>query len=153
MKSAQKLGSGDVSLAETSRKRWFARFVLLGGAYDIILAVTFLFFSPIVSILLDYPISLLSGALLQIMGAFLVGFGLALILAARNLDRYLIIPIANIPARIIASVVLIYYILLGLPLPLLVLGSIEGFFGIIFIIFIIVIPNYTFRSVFEKVPS
>ena len=140
-------------MALTGRKRWFSRFVLLGGLYDIILAVTFLFFSPIVSILLNYPLTILSAALLQIIGAFLVGFGFALIVATRNLDNYLIIPLTNIPARLIAAVVLIYYILLGLPSALLVLGIIEGFFGIAFTIFIITIPDYGFRPVLKKVPS
>jgi hypothetical protein len=140
-------------LTAIGKKRWFTRFVLLGGAYDIVLAVIFLFFSPLVSVLLNYPIDILSAALLQIVGAFLVGFGLALIIASSNLDQHLTIPIANIPARIIASMVLVYYILLGLPFALLVLGIIEGFFGIVFAIFIIAIPDYTFRSVFKKAPS
>jgi hypothetical protein len=126
---------------------------LLGGVYDIVLAVIFLFFSPLVSILLNYSIDILSAALLQIIGAFLVGFSLALIIASKNLDKYLVIAIANIPARLIASVVLVYYILLGLPFSLLVLGIIEGFFGIVFFVFIIAIPDYTFRSVFKNAPT
>jgi hypothetical protein len=123
--------------------------VLFAGLYDLILAVTFLFFSPAVSILLNYPLSILSAALLQIIGAFLVGFGLALILASRNPNKYLLIPVANIPARLIAFVAVVYYVLLGLPPALLMLGIIEGSIGFIFIIFIIAIPDYQFRSVFK----
>ncbi|MFX1319446.1 MAG: hypothetical protein ACFE9D_08190 [Promethearchaeota archaeon] len=140
-------------MTNSSKKRWFTRFILLGALYDVALAVTFLFFSPIVSILLNYPISILSAALLQIIGAFLVGFGSALLLASRNLDQHLIIPITNIPARIIAAVVLVYYIFLGLPFALLVLGIIEGFFGVVYIIYIIAIPEYTVHSVFKKAPT
>jgi hypothetical protein len=131
-------------------KRWFTRFVLFAGLYDLILAVIFLFFSPAVSILLNYPLSILSAALLQIIGAFLVGFGLALILASRKPNQYLIIPVANIPARLIGFVVLVYYVLLGLPPALLVLGIIDGAIGFIFIILIIAIPDHRFRSVFKQ---
>ncbi len=153
MKTAQRRRSGDECLPDKGKKLWFTRFVLFGGVYDIVLALTFLFFTPIVSILLNYPISILSAALLQIIGAFLIGFGLALLVAARNLDQQLIIPIANIPARIIAAVVLMYYIFLGLPFTLLVLGIIEGLFGIVYTIFILAIPEYTFRSVFKNAPT
>ena len=134
-------------------KRWFSRFVFFAGLYDLILAVIFLFFSPAVSILLNYPLSVLSAALLQIIGAFLVGFGLALILASRNPNQYLLIPVANIPARLIAFVVLVYYVLLGLPPALLILGIIDGAIGFIFIIFIIAIPEYRFRSVIKQTPT
>ena len=134
-------------------KKWFARVVLFSGIYDIILAVIFLFGSPLVSILLDYPITILSGALLQIIGAFLLAFGFALIVASRNLNQYLIVPIANIPGRLIAFVVMVYYVLLGLPPALIILGIIDGIFGIVYIIFIIAIPDYNFRSVFKNSPT
>jgi hypothetical protein len=130
-------------------KKWFARFVLFSGLYDIILAVVFLFASPLVSLLLNYPISILSGALLQIIGAFLLAFGIALISASRTLEQYLIIPIANIPARIIAFIVLAYYVLLGLPPALLLLATVDGLIGIVLILFIIAIPDYSFRSAFK----
>ena len=110
----------------------------------------FLFFSPVVSILLNYPFSPLSAALLQIIAAFLAGFGLALALASRNLDQHLLIPFANIPARLIAFVVITYYVLLGLPPALLVLGIIDGAIGFILVAFIIVIPDYRLRSVFKQ---
>ena len=129
-------------------KRWFCRFVLFAGLYDLILGVIFLFFSPAVSILLNYPLSILSAALLQIIGAFLVGFGIALIFTSRNPNQYLLILVANIPARLIAFVVVIYYVLLGLPPALLSLGIIDGLIGFIFMVFIIIIPDYRFRSIF-----
>ena len=127
-------------------KKWFARFVLFSGLYDIVLAVVFLFASPLVSLLLNYPISILSGALLQIIGAFLLAFSIALIAASRAPDQYLIIPIANIPGRLIAFIVLAYYVLLGLPPALLLLAIVDGLIGIVFILFILVIPDYSFRS-------
>ncbi len=131
-------------------KQWFSRFVLFSGLYDILLALIFLFGSPIVSILLNYPISILSAALLQIIGAFLLAFGIALIFASRNLDQFLIIPVANIPGRLIAFVVLVYYVLLGLPPALLLLAVVDGIIGIVFILFIIVIPDFSFRFVFKS---
>ncbi|MFX1577593.1 MAG: hypothetical protein ACFFCF_10530 [Promethearchaeota archaeon] len=79
-------------------KQWFARFVLVAGLYDLFLAMIFLFASPLVSVFLQYPLSILSGALLQIMGVFLLALGFALSIASRNLEHYLIIPIANTPA-------------------------------------------------------
>jgi hypothetical protein len=98
-------------------KRWSARVVFFSGIYDGLLTIIFLFWSPLVSLLLNYPLSILSAALLQIIGAFLLPFGFALLVASRRLDRHLLIPIANIPARLIAFVLVIYYVLLGCPLP------------------------------------
>jgi hypothetical protein len=134
-------------------KQLFARFVLAAGLYDLLLAMIFLFASPLVSIFLNYPLSILSGALLQITGAFLLAFGFALSIASRNLEQYLIIPIANIPARLIALIIMIYYVLLGLPFALLILGIIDGVIGIVFTIFIVALPEYQFLSVFKQAAS
>jgi len=134
-------------------KQWFTRFVRFSGLYDIVLAVIFLFGSPIVSLVLNYPLSILSAALLQIIGAFLLAFGFALIIASRKLDQYLIIPIANIPGRLIAFVVLVYYVVLGLPPALLLLAIVDGVIGVVFILFIIAIPDHSFRSVFKSSPT
>jgi hypothetical protein len=131
-------------------KLWFSRFVLFAGLYDFILGIFFLFGSPIVSILLNYPLTTLSAALLQIIAAFLIGFGIALLLASRDLDQYLLFPLANIPARLIAFIVVVYYVVLGLPIALLWLGIIEGTIGIVLIIFILGVPDYSFRSVFKN---
>ncbi|MFX1565063.1 MAG: hypothetical protein ACFFCH_03640 [Promethearchaeota archaeon] len=128
-------------------KRWFSRFVLFAGLYDLILGIIFLLGSPLISILLNYPLTILSAALLQIIAAFLVGFGIALILTSRNLEHYLLIPVANIPARLIAFIVVVYYVVIGLPITLLWLGIIEGTIGIVLALFILRIPDYSFRSV------
>ncbi|MFW9832022.1 MAG: hypothetical protein ACFFD8_09630 [Candidatus Thorarchaeota archaeon] len=132
-------------------KVWLARCVLVSGLYDIFMAIIFLFGSPILSIAINYPITPLSGALLQIIGGFLIGFGLALITSAQNLDQLLIVPLANIPARLIALIILVYYIFaLGLPYLLLIFGIIDGAFAILFAIFIIAIPEYDFRLALGK---
>ena len=132
-------------------KKWFAYLVLFSGIYDVMLAALFLFASPFVSILVAYPLSPLSGALLQICGAFLLAFGLALIVASRNLDQLLIIPIANSILRLLFFVILFYYIVVwSLPNALMLFGVIDAAIGILFLAFIFAIKDYSFRVILLK---
>lgn len=138
-------------MEKSNLKKWFARLVFVSGLYDLTLALVFLFGSPLVSILVNYPLTPLEGALLQIIGAFFLGFGIALVVASRNLDQLLIIPVANIPARLIAAIIVIYYVLVwSLPVSLIWLGIIDAVFAILFTIFLLVIKDYGFRSAFRK---
>ena len=132
-------------------KKWFAYFVLLSGIYDLLLASLFLFISPIVSILVAYPITPLSGALLQIIGAFLLTFGIALIVSSRDLDRLLIIPAVNSILRLLFFIILVYYIIVwSLPSALLVFGVIDAVIGCVFVVFILAIKDYSFRVLVPK---
>ncbi|MFX0169162.1 MAG: hypothetical protein ACFE89_07380 [Candidatus Hodarchaeota archaeon] len=132
-------------------KKWFAYLVLLAGIYDLMLAALFLFASPFVSILLAYPISPLSAALLQICGAFLFAFGLALVVASRNLDQLLVIPVVNSILRLLFFVILLYYIIIwSLPVLLLVFGVIDAIIGILFLAFTLAIKDYGFRAILPK---
>lgn len=132
-------------------KKWFAKFVLLSGIYDLLLAGLFLFASPIISILVAYPISPLSGALLQTIGAFLLSFGIALVVASRDLDRLLIIPVVNSILRLLFFIILVYYIIIwSLPFALMIFGIIDVIIGGLFIAFILAIRDYSFRLVFQK---
>jgi hypothetical protein len=132
-------------------KRIFANIVLLSGIYDLALAVLFLFASPFISILLAYPISPLSGALLQIIGAFLLTFGIALVVASLDLDRLLIIPVVNSILRLLFFIILVYYIVIwSLPVALIVFGIIDAIIGGLFVTFILAIQDYSFRVILPK---
>ena len=125
--------------------------MLLSGIYDLLLASLFLFTSPIVSILVAYPITPLSGALLQIIGAFLFTFGIALIVSCRDLDRLLIIPAVNSILRLLFFIILVYYIIVwSLPSALLVFGVIDAVIGCVFVVFILAIKDYSFRVLVPK---
>ena len=132
-------------------KKWFANLVLLSGIYDLILAALFLFASPFVSILMMYPITPLSGALLQVLGAFLLTFGIALVVASRDVNRLLVIPAVNSVLRLLFFIILIYYIIVwSLPFTLMVFGVIDAIFGILVFVFILVIKDYSFRVMVPK---
>lgn len=132
-------------------KKWFTRLVLIAGLYDIIMAIVFLFVTPLVSILVNYSLTPLEGALLQIIGTFFLGFGIALVVASRNPDQLLIIPVSNIPARLIASIIVIYYVLVwGIPFSLIWFGIIDAVLAILFTAFILVSRDYSFSSAFRK---
>jgi len=132
-------------------KKWFAHFVLLAGIYDLILAALFLFASPFVSILVAYPINPLSGALLQLLGAFLLTFGVALVVASRNLDRLLVIPAVNSVLRLLFFIILVYYIIVwSLPFALMVFGVIDAIIGCLIVVFILAIRDYSFRVMIPK---
>jgi hypothetical protein len=128
-------------------KALFARIVLISGFYDFLLAALFIFGGPVLSLFLGIPLDSLSATLLQILGGCLFAFGIALIVASRNLDQLLIIPVINLLARLIGFVVVIYYVFIwALPLSLTVFGIIDAIFGLVFLAFILVIKEYSFRA-------
>ena len=132
-------------------KKGFPRLVLISGFYDIIMAIVFIFATPLVSILVNYSLTPLEGALLQIIGAFFLGFGIALVVASRNLDQLLIIPVSNIPARLIASIIVVYYVLVwSIPFSLIWFGIIDAVLAILFTSFIIASKVYSFNSAFRR---
>jgi hypothetical protein len=132
-------------------KKLFANLVLLSGIYDLILAALFLFASPLVSILVMYPITPLSGALLQTLGAFLLTFGIALVVASRDVNRLLVVPAVNSILRLLFFIILIYYIIVwSLPFALMVFGIIDAIFGILIFVFILAIKDYSFRVMVPK---
>jgi len=115
------------------------------------MAIVFIFATPLVSILVNYSLTPLEGALLQIIGTFFLGFGIALVVASCNLDHLLIIPISNIPARLIASIIVIYYVLVwGIPFSLIWFGIIDAVLAILFTSFILASKDYCFSSAFRK---
>ena len=115
------------------------------------MAIVFIFATPLVSILVNYSLTPLEGALLQIIGAFFLGFGAALVVASRNLDQLLIIPVSNIPARLIASIIVIYYVLIwDIPFSLIWFGIIDAVLAILFTSVILASKDYSFSSAFRK---
>lgn len=132
-------------------KKWFSRLILISGLYDLTMTIVFIFATPLVSILVNYSLTPLEGALLQIIGAFFLGFGIALVVASRNLDQLLIIPISNIPARLIASIIVIYYVLVwGIPFSLIWFGIIDVMLAILFTCFILASKDANFSSAFRR---
>ncbi len=115
------------------------------------MAIVFIFATPLVSVLVSYSLTPLEGALLQIIGAFFLGFGIALVAASRNLDQLLIIPVSNIPARLIASIIVVYYVLVwDIPFSLIWFGIIDAMLAILFASFILVSKDYSFSRAFQR---
>ncbi|MDO8123328.1 MAG: hypothetical protein Q6364_03000 [Candidatus Hermodarchaeota archaeon] len=132
-------------------KKWFTRLILISGFYDLIMAIVFIFATPLVSVLVNYSLTPLEGALLQIIGAFFLGFGIALVVASRSLDQLLIIPVSNIPARLIASIIVVYYVLVwGIPFSLIWFGIIDAVLAILFTSFILASKDYSFSWAFRR---
>ena len=115
------------------------------------MAIMFIFATPLVSILVNYSLTPLEGALLQIIGAFFLGYGTALVVASRSLDQLLIIPVSNIPARLIASIIVVYYVLCwSIPFSLIWFGIIDAVLAILFTSFIFASKDYRFSSAFRR---
>jgi hypothetical protein len=115
------------------------------------MAIVFIFATPLVAVLVDYSLTPLEGALLQIIGAFFLGFGIVLVVASRNLDQLLIIPVSNIPARFIASIIVVYYVLVwGIPFSLIWFGLIDAVLAILFTSFILASKDSSFSSAFQR---
>ncbi|MFX1343323.1 MAG: hypothetical protein ACFFAL_11650 [Promethearchaeota archaeon] len=132
-------------------KKCFTSLILISGLYDLMMAVVFIFATPFVSIVVNYSLTPLEGSLLQIIGAFFLGFGTALVVASRNLDQLLIIPVSNIPARLIASIIVVYYVLVwGIPFSLIWFGIIDAVLAILFTSFILASKDYSFSRAFRR---
>ena len=135
-------------------KAWFRRIVLLSGVYDLALALVFLLGTPFLAALLGLTLDILSALLAQILGGCLLAFGIALVAASRNLDQLLLIPVMNMVARLVACIAIAYYVIATLlPVTLLPFGIIDGVFGILFIVFIVVIETYSFRAALAPSPA
>jgi len=132
-------------------KKWFARFAVVCGLYDLLLFLVFVFATPLLSMLLGIPIDTLSATLLQIVGSCLLGLGIALIVASRDLDRLLIIPVVDIPARLIAGASIIYHVALwGLSSTLVSFGVVDLIMGLVMLAFVLGIKDYGIRVAFSK---
>jgi hypothetical protein len=132
-------------------KKWFARFVLVSGLYDLSLFIVFVFATPLLSAFLAIPVDVLSATLLQILGACLLGFGIALVVASRDLDRLLIIPVVDIPARLIGGASVIYHMVLrGLPMTLASFGIVDLVIAVALLAFIVGIKDYRIRVAFSR---
>jgi hypothetical protein len=132
-------------------KKWFARFALVSGLYDLLLFIVFVFATPLLSVSLGIPVDVLSATLLQILGGCLLGFGIALVVASRDLDRLLIVPVIDIPARLIGGASVIYHIVLwGLPTALVSFGIVDVLIALVLLAFILGIKDYGIRAAFSR---
>lgn len=135
---------------EVGMKKWFARFAILCGLYDLFLFLVFVFATPQLAMVLGIPLDTLSATLLQILGSCLLALGIALIVAARDLDRLLIIPVVDIPARLIAGASLVFHITVrGLPSALLSFGVVDLIMGFVLLGFVLGIKDYGIRAAFS----
>lgn len=137
-------------MVELRMKKWFARFAILCGLYDLLLFLVFVFATPQLSMLLGISIDTLSATLLQILGSCLLALGIALIVAARNLERLLIIPVVDIPARLIAGASLLYHVALrGLSSALVSFGVVDLMMGVVLLAFVLGVKDHEIWAAFS----
>jgi hypothetical protein len=132
-------------------KKWFAGFAVLCGLYDLVLFAVFVFATPLLSTVLSIPVDTLSATLLEILGSCLLALGIALIVASRDLDRLLVIPVVDIPARLIAGASILYNIALwALPTTLMSFAIVDLILGFVMLAFVLGIRDYRIRVAFSR---
>ena len=128
-------------------KKVFAYVCLINGIYDLILGL-FAFVAPAtLGTIIGAPIDVYLIANLQVIGACLIGFAIGLFAAFRNLDSLLIVPLIKIVAHILAAGSLIYHALVStLSIYIIFLAGTDLIFGILYVLFFLIIKDYGFTN-------
>ncbi len=131
-------------------KKIFAFVCLLNGIYDIFLGLAF-FAAPIFMLaFLGGPIDVYTISSFQVIGALLIALGIGLLAAFRNLDSLLIIPLIKIFAHFIAGGAMIYHTIMAtLSIYIIVLAGIDIIFGLLYVLFFLLIKDYGFTDPFK----
>ena len=131
-------------------KRWFAVFIGAVGLYEIIIGLLFLVGTPVLTSMLGFIPDAYSTSLGQHFGGALIPFGLLEIVSARDLERWLVIPILAAFGRIISfGIMLFYTATLVLPLmSLLPFIIIDGASAFLVLIILFASKEYSYRSAF-----
>ncbi len=131
-------------------KKVFAYVCLLNGLYDIILGFIAFAAPAFMGVLISATIDIYFIANMQVIGALLIGLGIALIAAFRNLDHLLIVPFIKIIAHFLAAGSMIYHaVVSALSFNIILLAGVDLIFGILYILFFLLIKDYTFTSAFK----
>ena len=131
-------------------KKVFAYVCLINGIYDIILGLVFLIIPRFLLNFLGAPENIFTATSFQVIGALLFSLGIGLFAAFRNLDGLLIIPLIKIVAHFVAGGVMIYHaITAALSIFIVVLAGIDIVFGLLYVIFFLLIKEYSFATAFK----
>ena len=130
--------------------RWFAIVITVVGLYEIIIGLMFLVATPAVTSLLGLIPDAYSTSVGQHFGGALIPFGLLEVVSARDLERWLAIPILAALGRIFSFGVMLFYTA-TLVLPLLYTFPfiiIDGASAFLVLIIIYVSKEYSYRRAF-----
>ena len=131
-------------------KQWFEVFIFLIGIYEIIIGLLFLVATPVLTSMLGVVPDAYSTSFGQHFGGALIPFGLLEVVSARDLERWLAIPILAALGRIFSFGVMLFYAA-TLVLPLLTMLPfiiIDGASGFLVFIIVLVSKEYSFRRAF-----
>jgi hypothetical protein len=96
---------------------------------------------------LDAPAIMLA----QLLGSTLIGLGIGLLAAFRNIEGLQIVPVMKVFAHLIAVVVGVYnYLLLVVPALFLVFVAIDFIFGIIPVLIFLFSKDFSFGAAFAS---
>ena len=131
-------------------KRWFEIVVVIIGFYEIIIGLLFLVATPVLTSMLGVVPDAYSTSLGQHFGGALIPFGLLEVVSARDLERWLAIPILAALGRIFSFGVMLFYVA-TLVLPLLTMLPfiiIDGASAVLVFIVVFVSKEYSYRHAF-----
>ncbi|MFX1474470.1 MAG: hypothetical protein ACFFCO_03185 [Promethearchaeota archaeon] len=124
---------------------------LLNAIYDLILGIVFLVIPNLAANLFGLTLDLLATMIAQIVGACLIAFAVGLFAAYRNIEGLQIIPLIKIIAHLLTVVIAVYYWYIGVvPLPFLALVGVDGFFGVVYLLFFLVSKDISFGKAFAS---
>jgi hypothetical protein len=131
-------------------KQWFKVIIVIVGIYEIIIGLLFLVATPVLTSMLGLVPDAYSTSLGQHFGGALIPFGLLEVVSARDLERWLAIPILAALGRIFSFGVMLFYVAtLVLPLltmlPFIIIDGVSAFL-VLFVVF--VSKEYNYRHAF-----
>jgi hypothetical protein len=131
-------------------KRWFAVFIGVVGLYEVCVGVLFFVATRLLTSLVGFVQNVWTTSLGQHFGGALIAFGALGIVSARDLERWLVIPIMAAFGRILSFSVMVYYSATG-ALPLLLILPfivIDGATAFVALLIILVSKDYSYRRAF-----
>jgi hypothetical protein len=131
-------------------KRGFAVFVGVVGLYEVCVGVLFFVATRFLTTMVGFVPNLWTTSLGQHFGGALIAFGMLGVVSARDLDRWLVIPIMAAVGRILSFSVMMYYTAIG-ALPLLLILPfivIDGATAFLVLLIIWVSNDYSYRKAF-----
>ena len=131
-------------------KKWFAVLIAAIGLYEIIWGLVFFVATPVLTSLQGFMPDTYSTYLGQQVGGALIGLGILEVVSARDLDRWLVIPVMGIFGRFLTISLMGFYVAIGVfPLILMLpFMLIEG--GSAFVVLVVILwsKDYSIRQAF-----